>query len=154
MMTSILKAESEMAKLNKRAFSNRNNRLGTSITSSRSIPDKSSNISASKQKSNLSVRAKEQMERINNENKRLYGQIVNIDNSLQFGFLGLNKTKRQPQDRALEAGLILKAHFKNQDKSPLSPEIKNLKIQSMKGMLDKDRTLRDKGGHSLKNINR
>ena len=96
---------------------------------------------------NIGPRAKEKIERVNNENRRLYGRIISIDNQLQFGFLGLNKTKARPQDRALEAGLILKAQIRTGSESCGKSKIK---LQSMKSILEKDRTLRDVGGHSSK----
>jgi hypothetical protein len=41
-----------------------------------------------------------------------------MEKSLQFTFLGLDKTKRKPQDRALEAGLVLRASIKKNTQDP------------------------------------
>lgn len=96
----------------------------------------------------------EQM-RVQKENDRLYGNIINMEKSLQFAFLGLNKTKRRPQDRALEAGLVLRASIKKnvmERDSSSSPSNFKFKLQSMKSILEKDRMIRDLGGHQSKNL--
>lgn len=98
----------------------------------------------------MSPRIKQQIRDVNTENRRLYGRIVDIDNSLQFGFLGLNKTKANPQDRALEAGLVLNAKLRHGEGSR-SPARKHLKLKKLNGILEKDR-VRDHGGHSAKYI--
>ena len=74
-----------------------------------------------------------ELQRVSNENKRLYSRILNIDNQLQFAYLGLNSNRYTQKSRVKEAGLNFKSDAGNS-----------------KGILEKDRILFNKGGHSSK----
>lgn len=45
--------------------------------------------------------------KIQSDNQRLYDNILDIDNKLQFSFLGLHKTRFNQVQRALHAGFMV-----------------------------------------------
>jgi len=56
----------------------------------------------------MSVNEKIELEWVNRENLRLYQTIVRINNSPQYGYLGLHKSRLNPKNKKLEAGFGVK----------------------------------------------
>jgi hypothetical protein len=61
---------------------------------------------------------KQELDRIQKENLRLYSKIVKMSHSPQFGYLGLNKTGLNNKEKAIEAGLFLTKTLKENPKDP------------------------------------
>jgi len=85
----------------------------------------------------MSLKERMEKKRIDHENYHLYSKIVKLNQSRQFGYLGL-------QNKSTEAERIIEAGLKTDNKKNKNPPLK------VKSILERDRFLYGLGGHSSK----
>ena len=73
-------------------------------------------LSIDSENENFNYIDRQELDRIKKDNLRLYSKIIKMNNSPQFGYLGLNKSRLNSQEKAVEAGLFMAQNLKNKSK--------------------------------------